>query len=79
MKMPMPTKTWKTHPPYFVLIDLLQKKGALPEAELFDALTNEFEDLGFKDFNELLMRLEISGRIRLTSMSRGKRRVELIA
>ncbi|MGB8779481.1 MAG: hypothetical protein WCD81_02395 [Candidatus Bathyarchaeia archaeon] len=76
--MPMPTKTWKTHPAYFVLLDLLEKKGALTDAELFDALIEEFKDLGFKDFNEILMRLEISGKIRMTSMSRGKRRVELI-
>lgn len=71
-------KTWKTHPAYFVLLDLLQKKGALTDAELFEALIEEFEDLGFKDYNQLLMRLEISGKIRLTSMARGKRRVELI-
>lgn len=77
--MPMPTKTWKIQPAYFVLLDLLQKKGALTDSELFEALTEECEDLGFKDFNELLMRLEISGKIRLTSMSRGKRRIELIA
>ena len=77
--MPMPTKTWKTHPAYSALLDLLQKKGALTDGELFEALTEEYEDLGFKDFNELLMRLEISGKIRVTSMSRGKRRIELIA
>jgi hypothetical protein len=77
--MPMPTKTWKTHPAYFVLLDLLEKKGALTDAELFDALVEEFKDLGFKDFNEIMMRLEISGKIRMTSMARGKRRVELIA
>jgi hypothetical protein len=77
--MPMPTKTWKTHPAYFVLLDLLQKKGSLTDAELFDALVEEFKDLGFKDFNEILMRLEISGKIRMTSMARGKKRVELVA
>ena len=76
--MPLPTKTWKTHPAYFVLLELLKKKGALTDAELFSALTEEFEDLGFKDFNELMMRLEISGKIRMTSMARGKRRVELL-
>jgi hypothetical protein len=74
--MPLPTKTWKTHPAYFTLLELLQKKGALTDAELFEALTEEFEDLGFKDFNELLMRLEVGGKIRVTSMTRGKRRVE---
>lgn len=77
--MPMPTKTWKTHPAYFVLLDLLKKKGALPDTELFEALTDEFEDLGFKDFNALLMRLEIAGKVRVTSMVRNKRRVEFIA
>lgn len=61
------------------MLDLLQKKGAMAESDLFDYLTEQFEDLGFKDFNELLMRLEVSGKIRVTSMSRGKRRVEPIA
>jgi hypothetical protein len=77
--VPMPTKTWKTHPAYFVLLDVLKKKGALPDTELFEALTDEFEDLGFKDFNVLLMRLEIAGKVRVTSMVRNKRRVEFIA
>jgi hypothetical protein len=76
--MPTHPKTWKTHPAYFILLDLLQKKGALTDTELFEALTDEFEDLGFKDFIELLMRLEISGKIRMTSMARGKKRIELI-
>jgi hypothetical protein len=76
--LPMPTKTWKTHPAYFVLLDLLKKKGALPDTELFEALTDEFEDLGFKDFNALLMKLEIAGKVRVTSMARNKRRVEFI-
>jgi hypothetical protein len=77
--LPMPTKTWKTHPAYFVLLDVLKKKGALPDTELFEALTDEFEDLGFKDFNALLMKLEIAGKVRVTSMVRNKRRVEFIA
>ncbi|MEM2995084.1 MAG: hypothetical protein QXI91_03585 [Candidatus Bathyarchaeia archaeon] len=73
----MPVKTWKTHPAYYVLMEILKKKGAMTDTELFEALNEEFKDLGFKDFNQLLMRLEISGKIRTTSMTRGKRRVEL--
>jgi hypothetical protein len=76
--MPMPTKTWKTLPAYFTVLTTLQKKGAAVDTELYEALTEEFRDLGYKDFSDILMRLEISGRIRVTSMSRGKRRVELI-
>jgi hypothetical protein len=74
----MPIKTWKTHPAYYFLLEILRKKGAMADTELFEALSEEFEDLGFKDFNELLMRLEIGGKIRASSMTRGKRRVELI-
>jgi hypothetical protein len=74
----LPIKTWKTHPAYYFLLEILKKKGALTDAELFEELSEEFKDLGFKDFNELLMRLEISGRIRTASMVRGKRRIELV-
>lgn len=77
--MPLPTKTWKTHPAYIFLLETLQRKGACTDAELFEELTDEFKDLGFKDFNELLMRLEIGGKIRMTSVSRAKRRIELVA
>lgn len=71
-------KTWKIRPAYFVLLEILNKKGDMIDDDLFAQLKEEFEDLGYKDFNDLLMRLEISGKIRTTSMSRGKRRVELV-
>ena len=76
--MPIPVKTWKTLPAYFTLLTVLQKKGAVADTELFEALTEEFQDLGYKDFSDMLMRLEIGRKVRVTSMSRGKRRVELI-
>ena len=74
----MSVKTWKTRPDYFVLLEILKKKGDMTDDDLFDALKEEFEDLGYKDFNELLMRLEVSGKIRTSSMARGKRRIELV-
>ena len=74
----MPVKIWKTRPAYFVLLEILTKKGDTTDDDLFSQLKEEFEDLGYKDFNNILMRLEVSGKIRTTSMSRGKRRVELI-
>ena len=73
-----PVKTWKTRPAYFVVLEILSKKGDMPDDDLFNQLKEEFEDLGYKDFNNILLRLEVSGKIRTTSMSRGKRRVELI-
>ena len=71
-------KTWKTQPAYAVLLQVLTKKGDMTDDDLFEALKDEYEDLGFKDFNELLMRLEVGGKIRTSSMARGKRRIELI-
>lgn len=75
----MPMKTWKTHPAYLVLLETLMKKGAMTDTDLFEVLTEQFEDLGFMDFNDLLMRLEVSGKIRTSSTARGKRRIELVA
>jgi hypothetical protein len=75
----MPTvKIWKIRPAYFVVLEILEKKGDMVDDDLFSQLKGEFDDLGYKDFNNILLRLEISGKIRTTSMSRGKRRVELI-
>ncbi len=71
-------KTWKTRPTHFVILEILTKKGDMAESDLFSALQQEFEDLGYKDFTELLMQLEVAGKIRTTSMARGKKRVELI-
>ena len=71
-------KTWKIRPAFFVLLEILEKKGDMVDDDLFAQLKEEFEDLGYKDFNDILMRMEVSGKIRTTSMSRGKRRVELI-
>jgi hypothetical protein len=71
-------KTWKTRPAFFVLLEILQKKGDMVDDDLFSQLREEFEDLGYMDFNDILMRLEVSGKIRTSSMSRGKRRIELV-
>ncbi len=76
--MPLPVKIWKTRPTYYALLETLRKKGDMPESDLFSALQGEFEDMGYKDFTELLLRLEVAGKIRTTSMARGKKRVELI-
>jgi len=71
-------KTWKTRPDYFVLLEILRKKGDMTDDDLFAQLKSEFDDLGFKDFNDLLLKLEVSGKVRTSSLARGKRRIELV-
>ncbi|MCS7124096.1 MAG: hypothetical protein NZ932_01585 [Candidatus Bathyarchaeota archaeon] len=75
----MPMKIWKPHPAYYVILEILRKKGASTDVELFEYLSEEYKDMGFRDFNQLLMRLEIAGKIRTTSLARGKKRVELVS
>ena len=58
--------------------EILKKKGDMPDEDLFSQMKEEFEDLGYKDFNDLLLKLEVSGKVRVSSMSRGKRRIELV-
>jgi len=70
---------WKTRPADFVLLEILTKKGAMADSDLMEALNEESPDLGAMDFNQLLLKLEVSGKIRVTSMARSKRRVELVA
>ena len=71
-------KTWKTRPTYAVILEILNKKGDMADDDLFDQLHEELEDIGYKDFNDLLLQLEVSGKIRTSSMARGKRRIELV-
>jgi hypothetical protein len=59
-------------------LEILEKKGDMMDDDLFSQLKEEYDDLGYKDFNNILLKLEVSGKIRSTSMSRGKRRIELI-
>ena len=73
----MTPKTWKTLPVDGFILEILGKKGAMNDADLFDLVNEEFEDTGFSDFNRNLMSLEIEGKIYVSSLTKGKRRVEL--
>ncbi|UCG45813.1 MAG: hypothetical protein JSV58_03330 [Candidatus Bathyarchaeota archaeon] len=59
------------------ITELLDRKGVLTDTELFDLLKERYSDVGFAAFNKVLMRLEVRGRIHVSSLVRGKRRVEL--
>jgi len=73
----MSVKTWKPRPPYLTIVEILEKKGPLTDTELFDLLKEQYEDIGFGDLNKTLMDMEIKGKIYVSTLARGKRRVEL--
>ncbi len=74
----MSVKTWKPRPLYMAIVETLEKRGPLTDMELFDALKDSYEDIGFGDVNQTLMEMEIKGKIYVSSLARGKRRVELV-
>jgi hypothetical protein len=73
----MTLKTWKPHPLYTEIIELLQRKGPMTDLELYDLLKGSNEAIGYSDLNKTLMRMEIEGKIYVSSLTKGKRRVEL--
>jgi hypothetical protein len=74
----MAFKTWNPQPLYAFIIEVLSKKGTLTDGELFDVVKDSYESVGFGQLNKTLMRMEIEGKIHVSLLTKGKRRVELI-
>jgi len=74
----MVVKTWTSRPLTLTIFEVLQKKGAMTDSELFDALRATHEDLGFGMLNQTLMRMEVEGKVYVSWLTKGKRRVELV-
>jgi len=74
----MSIKTWKPHPLYTTIVEILERKGPLTDVELYDLLKESYEGMGFGDLNATLMKMEIEGKIYVSALTKGKRRVELI-
>ncbi len=74
----MAAKIWNPHPLSTIIVELLKRKGPSTDFELYDMVKEIQDDLGFRDVNKELMRLEIAGVVRVYALARGKRRVELV-
>ena len=70
-------KTWKPHPLYTQIKELLERKGPMTDLELYDLVKGTHEGVGFSELNKTLLRMEIAGRIYVSARTKGKRRVEL--
>jgi hypothetical protein len=71
------TKTWKPHPLYTTIVEILERKGPLTDVELYELIKESHGEAGFGDLNKTLMRLEIQGKVYVSTRTKGKRRVEL--
>jgi hypothetical protein len=60
------------------IVEVLKRKGALSDDDLLGSLKETgFEDVSFGQLNKVLLRLEVEGIVYVSSLARGKRRVEL--
>jgi Fe2+ or Zn2+ uptake regulation protein len=71
-------KTWKPHPLDLIIVETLERKGPMTDEELLDLLRETNEDLGFGALNQTLLKMEVQGKVYVSSLTKGKRRVELV-
>ena len=74
----MAIRTWRPHPLDLTIVETLEKKGAMADEDLFNLLKETHEDLGFGMLNRTLMKMEVEGKIYVSALTKGKRRVELV-
>jgi len=69
--------TWKIHPVYLTIMEILREKGSITDKDLLEMLRAFYKDIGLNDLNRNLMNMEISGLIYVSSLSRGRRLIQL--
>lgn len=60
------------------IVEALRRNGALEMGDLYKQVKKLHGEMGGRFFNEVLMTMELQGLIRVYSMAREKRRVELV-
>jgi hypothetical protein len=73
----MSGNTWKVQPVYTTAIEVLREKGSITDVELFDALRAFYKEIGLDDLNKTLMRMEVTGLISVSSLTKDRRLVQL--
>ena len=70
-------RVWGPRPLQLLVLDVVGRKGPMTDDELLREVRNGKEDLSFREMNSILMKLEITGLIRVSRQMKGKRRVEM--
>ena len=71
-------RVWGPRPLQLTVVDVIGRKGPLTDDELLKELKNGKEDMSFRELNNILLKLEVNGTIRVSRQMKGKRRVELV-
>jgi len=71
-------KIWGPRPVHLAVVEILEKKDALTDIDLLHDIKDNFGEISMRELNRILMKLEISGIVRVSRLMKGKRRVELV-
>ena len=74
----MATSTWKVHPVYATIVEILEEKGSLSDEDLYEALKAFYKEIGFDELNETLMKMEVVGLVSVSSLTKDRRLVQLL-
>jgi len=74
----MSAKTWRPQLLHLKIIEVLERRGSLTDAELYNLLKEFYEDLSFSELNKALMDMEITGHVRVSTLTKGRKRIELV-
>jgi Fe2+ or Zn2+ uptake regulation protein len=70
-------KVWGPRPMQLLVLDVIERKGPMTDDELLREIRNGKEDISFREMNRILLKLEVTGVVRVSRQMKGKRRVEL--
>lgn len=66
-------------PLHTVLVEILESnKGSLSDAQLLKMLKKSNRELSDRVFNKILLRLELEGLIHVSTLTKNRRRIELV-
>ena len=68
---------WKSYPIYTIVVEILKKKGSMTDDDMLEAVREFYKDTSPEALNKTLMRMEIAGKITVSTLMKGKRLIEL--
>ncbi len=71
------SRVWSPRPIALEIVEVIEKKGPLTDIDLLKELKSNYGEVSFRELNTNLMRLEITGIVRVSRLMKGKRQVEL--
>jgi hypothetical protein len=70
-------KIWTPIPAHITVMEILSKKGALNDSELYKEVKKTIGDFSFRELNNVMLKLETKGFIKVSRLMKGKRSVEI--